>query len=302
MCEKSIADIVRVLPLKARNVLKDNTSFERAVNNEAVSEIRMRVNCPLMVVLRNKELILPECVLEADDIRESLQYISDYSLYAYEDDISKGFITLKNGHRAGLLGQAVSKNGQVVTQKYISFINIRVAHQIKGCADKIMSFLTEGGFSNTLIISPPGCGKTTLLRDVVRQLSYGFNNISYKVGVVDERSEIAACYQGVPQNDVGIRTDVADHIDKYSGMMMLLRSMSPDIIAVDELSEERDMKAVKHLFGCGCGVLATVHGTDFEAVKDKLTGAGLIGTTGFERVVVLGNKPEMGAVVRMQEV
>ena len=147
------------------------------------------------------------------DLKETLEYISDYSLYAFEEEIRQGFITIQGGHRIGLAGKAVTDRDKIRSMKYISFINIRFSHQIRGCGNKVMPYLYEHGeVFHTLIVSPPRCGKTTLLRDVIRQISDGTEKVpGMTVGVVDERSEIGACYQGIPQNDLGIRTDILDH-------------------------------------------------------------------------------------------
>ena len=155
--------------------------------------------------------------------------------------------------------------------KYISCINIRLAHQIPGCAAKVMPYIRRKDWvAHTLIISPPRCGKTTLLRDIIRQLSNGSQGFSgLTVGVVDERSELAGCYQGIPQNDLGMRTDVLDGCPKAEGMRMLIRSMSPAVVAVDELGKEEDYKAVETVIHCGCKLIATAHGNSMEDVLSQ---------------------------------
>ncbi|MBQ4283062.1 MAG: stage III sporulation protein AA, partial [Lachnospira sp.] len=221
-------EVLAFLPVRIRDSLYGDVNIKNMCKTRQLSEIRLRVNCPLILMFVKKEEVCNQIIITVKDIHQCLQFISDYSLYAHEDDVGKGFITLRGGHRAGLVGQAIIREGRVVNQNNIGFINIRVAYEVKGCADRVISFIEgDEGVEHTLIISPPACGKTTLLRDVIRQLSDGVYKGCYKVGVVDERSEIAACFNAAPQNDIGIRTDVINQVDKSTGMIMLLRSMAP---------------------------------------------------------------------------
>ena len=218
--------------------------------------------------------------------------ISEYSLYAYEDEVRQGFITICGGHRVGLMGQAVMDNKSIKSVKHISFINIRIAHQIKGCANEVLPFVYDDDrVLHTLIISPPGGGKTTLLRDMVRCISDG--NAFCKgmnVGVVDERSEIAACYMGVPQNDVGIRTDILDACPKAEGMLMMLRSMNPKVIAVDEIGGREDIDVISYIINCGCSILATVHGYSIDDIRTRPVLRKLVEEKAFERYIVLDGR------------
>ena len=168
-------------------------------------------------------------------------------------------------------GKVILDGNRVRGMKYISCINVRLAHEIQGCAGGVMPYIqTREQIMHTLIVSPPRCGKTTLLRDIIRQMSNGWGDISgVTVGVVDERSELAGCYQGIPQNDLGPRTDVLDGCKKTEGIRMLLRSMSPQILAVDELGGKEDFAAVKQALCCGCRVLGTVHAGCVQELLDK---------------------------------
>lgn len=207
----------------------------------------------------------------SEDIAEMLNYISNYSLYAYQEEMKQGYITVEGGHRIGVAGQATVRDGRLVGICYVTFLNIRVAHEKIGCAEKIVPLLQNGEtIYNTLILSPPGAGKTTLLRDCIRLLSLGRNDrAGCKISVVDERSEIAACYHGIPQNDLGPRTDVLDGCSKADGILMLIRSMSPQIVAVDELGTERDFLAVEQAVYAGSKVLGTIHAGEIGELSEK---------------------------------
>ena len=231
-------------------------------------------------------------------VRETLDYISNYSLYAYENELKQGFITIKGGHRVGMAGQVLIENGRVKNLKQISSLNIRVSHEILGCADKLFPYITRNKqMYHTLLISPPKCGKTTMLRDMIRQISDGNKWVKgCTVGVVDERSELAGCYQGIPQNHMGMRTDVLDGCPKADGMLMLIRSMSPQVVAVDEIGAPEDIQAIKYAMHCGCKMIATVHGESMEEIQRKPLFEEMIREQCFERFVVLGNKENIGFI------
>ncbi|MDO4321762.1 MAG: stage III sporulation protein AA [Lachnospiraceae bacterium] len=271
---------------------------------ESLQEIRMRAGNPLLLKYRGTEYILTEhgeisrdiqnaCIVTKEEVEETLEYISGYSLYAFSEEIKQGFITVPGGHRVGLAGKIVTEGSRISCIRHISFINIRLAHQIPGCADRVMPYLiSKEGLCNTLILSPPGCGKTTLLRDIIRQISDGTEKLpGMTVGVVDERSELAGSYLGIPQNDLGIRTDVLDCCPKYQGMMMLLRSMSPQVIAVDEIGGQEDMGALQRVRNCGCQMIASMHGDSFGEVVNKSYGEGVKIEQIFQRFIILGGRP-----------
>lgn len=267
------------------------------------SEIRIRADKPLILYGRGREYAvannggLSEAVNENTyrpslaDIGETLERISRYSLYAFEEELRMGYITLPGGHRVGVTGRAVLERQSVRTLRDIGGLNIRIAHQVKGCANGLLPLLWEktGRLCHTVIVSPPGCGKTTLLRDIVRQVSDGAPGIrnGLTVAVVDERSEIAGCYRGVAQNDVGCRTDVLDACPKAEGMAMLLRAMRPDVIAVDELGGERDARAVEDVLNAGVKLLCTAHGQNREDLRRKPAFKTLMDKPVFERYIVL---------------
>ena len=282
---------------------------------EKVQEIRLRAGRPVFVVSGGTEYVLTEEGLRRtalpgsgpgpaqayratpQDLRETLEYVSSHSLYAFEEEIRQGFLTIRGGHRIGLAGKTVTDERGIRTIKYISFLNVRLAHQVRGCADKVMPYLSERGQAlHTLFVSPPRCGKTTLLRDVIRQMSG-----RHTVGVVDERSELAACCQGIPQNDLGDRTDVLDCCPKAKGMMMLVRSMSPEVVAVDEIGGREDVDAMRYVMNCGCSVLATVHGDSLEDVAGKPALGEMVLGGMFDRCIVLSSRKGAGTVEEIRD-
>ncbi len=269
-------------------------------------EIRMRIGQPLLMDTGSGELFWDKpCgrltrsiegayIVSDTDIREVVLHMSKYSLYAFEEELRAGFMTIQGGHRIGIAGRAVCEGGSIRTIRQISFLNIRIAGERKGCADPVISHIRSGqSVFNTLIISPPGVGKTTLLRDCLRQLSLGDSgHPGLKVGVVDERSELAACYLGRPQNDLGPRTDVMDACPKSEGMLLLLRSMSPQVIGVDELGGEADFAAVEYALHCGSRILGTIHGENPEEMRLKPYLSRWLAQGFFERYLLIRRKAQ----------
>lgn len=266
-----------------------------------IREVRLRSNAPLIINNNGQEyyisnsgnftkILIEAYYLTKNDIELFLSYVCQNSIYAFEEEIKKGFLTISGGHRIGIAGQVVLDiQGNIKTIKNISYLNIRIAHEVKGVSDEILPILYQNRrLLNTLIIAPPGCGKTTLLRDIVRQVSDGnlYGN-PCQVSVVDERSEIAGCYRGIPQNHVGIRTDVLDACPKRIGMMMLLRTMSPQVMAIDELGGMEDVEALYHVVNAGCTILVTIHGEDIEEIRRKRYLSELLEEKVFKRYIIL---------------
>ncbi|MBU5460964.1 stage III sporulation protein AA [Anaerostipes sp. MSJ-23] len=289
-------EIFGILPLKIRSLLEKN-----GTEIQNIQEIRLRSGLPIMIDCMEGEYFLTKdgfltkkkedlLKLSREEIRQTLEYISSYSLYAYEKEIRQGFLTIRGGHRIGLSGTAVMDGESVRTLKHISCLNIRVAHQIFGCAQKVYEKCQRNGkLLPTLLLSPPGCGKTTILRDLIRFVS----NAGETVSVVDERSEIAASYQGVAQNDLGIRTDIIDGCKKDIAMNMMIRSMAPDVIAVDEIGSKEDVDALMFCAFRGCTLLATAHGKSRDALLKNPYMKEVVNQKMFQRYVLLecGKRP-----------
>ena len=235
----------------------------------AAEEFRLRAGRPLAVVTAEGELPL-DAVVEAEDLETLCDLATEFSRYAASETIRCGFVPVRGGFRVGLCGTAVMKEGANTNLKNLSSAAIRIGREKKGIAEAVAPQLfSEGGFQNTLILSPPGGGKTTLLRDLVRILSEGRNCPPRRIALLDERGEVAVMHQGLPQMDVGPRTDVLDACPKALGIPMVLRAMNPQIIAADEITLEEDIRAMVMAAGCGVGLLATIHAGSVEELLEK---------------------------------
>ena len=282
-----------------------------------IEEIRLRNGKPINIYLKGKDYFVTQggsltknmeegVLVKREYINKTFQLISNYSVYAFEEEIKNGFITLKGGHRVGIGGKVLYGARGIETIRNISSLNIRIAREKIGVSDKIIAYILDypRAIHNTLIISPPQCGKTTLLRDLIRNLSDGspfVGNRGFKVGVIDERSELAGMYNGVPQHNMGLRTDILDGCNKKDGTIMLLRSMSPEIIAMDEIGSISDVESIHEILKAGVKVIATVHGDNLEDLLSKKSLGILIKEKIFKRYIFLDNSKGVGTVKNIIE-
>lgn len=289
--------ILKILPaVIGRLIRESNIPFEE------LEEIRLRIGNPLICVAGSGEQMLPDRrdphIVTGQELAEALEYVSRYSFYAFEQEMRQGFLTIEGGHRVGLTGKVVMEQGRIKTMTYISSMNIRIAHEVKGCAEPLIPYLVkEKRISHTLIIAPPRCGKTTILRDLIRIVSNGSEKVKGSVvGVVDERSEIGGCYMGIAQNELGIRTDILDCCPKEEGMLMLIRSMGPEVLAVDEIGSQNEVSALEYAMHCGCRLIASVHGESLEEVRKRPFLSELIKQKRFDRYVILEHQEHAGRI------
>lgn len=248
----------------------------RKINWDGLEEIRVRIGWPVELIYGNHNEWLGnyDSMIDRQCLDEMLNYITGYSIYAMEEEIRQGYITFSGGHRIGITGhatyEALKNTGEsrITNIVDIGGLNIRIAHERKGCAEKIVpSLRKEDSIYNTLFFAAPGVGKTTYLRDTIRILSNGEGGYKgLKISVIDERSELAACVNGKAQNDLGKRTDVLDACPKEIGINMVLRSMSPDVIAVDEIGKKEEFDLLEQMRCSGVKVLGTIHAGDIHEV------------------------------------
>ena len=291
-----VSHVLEYMPITIKKIIDEalaqNSRKKGTTPNLQVEEIRFRANKPLALKI-GQEIEILDYIVSQQEILYSFERICENSVYSYRRQICDGYITIRGGNRVGIVGSAVIDNGQVININYISSLNFRIARQQIGCSNKIIEDiinLQNNSIYNTLIVSPPGCGKTTLLRDIVRNISNGINILGFKgktVGVVDERGEIAAMYKGIAQNDIGIRTDVIDNMPKPEAMRMLVRSMSPDVIVCDEIGSIEDVNAIDYAMCSGVKGIFTAHGKDLEEINRNPELSKLLEKHTFERIILL---------------
>ena len=328
--------------IKLPESMRDRIEKLPAQTLQQLEEIRIRTNTDTLLISGGREYSLRDGdEITAEVLEEILNRLLDYSYYAYEEELSRGYITIEGGHRVGICGRVTLENGQVHLIKDVSSLNIRRSREITGASEKILgavlspakapaeSVPNAGIFAgcrdekspapsdlfgvcpsaadygrmvvrNTLIISPPKCGKTTMLRDLARNLS----NAGFRIGICDERSEIAGCYDGKTSYDLGPRTDVLDGCPKADGILMLIRAMSPDVVMTDEIGKPEDAAAIRSALSAGVKIITTIHGSSFEDAAKSAVGS-LITDHVFETLIFLSAQPVTGTVekiLRMPEV
>lgn len=291
----------------ARNISKTIRDFVYNLPMEELlflEEIRIRAEQPIILKFNNKELII-EYKVKQQEILETLEILCNNSIYTYQNQISNGYITVQGGHRVGITGNCVIENNKIININYISSLNFRFAKEIIGAGDKILEYIynrEKGRIYNTLIASPPGAGKTTVLRDLVRSISYGKKEINLQgknIGVVDERGEVASCFKGIAQNDLGPRADVLSNISKAQGIKMLIRSMAPEIIVADEIGTVEDVEIIKYAVCSGINGIFTVHAGGIDEIYKNPQIRSLIEANVFERIVFLKDKGQRGAISKV---
>jgi stage III sporulation protein AA len=242
-------------------------------------------------------------MLEERTLAAVVQAITQASLYAVEEELRRGFVTIAGGHRVGVAGRVVlDGSGHVRTLRRITSVNLRIARECRGAADSLRNHLADsvtGRPLSVLVLSPPGCGKTTLLRDIARQWSQGTFGRAVKVGVVDERSEIAGAVDGVPQFDIGPRTDVLDGCPKAEGMLMMIRSLSPQLLVTDEIGRSADCDALLEASHAGVAVVASAHASSLEEWCTRPHMRPLFESRSFDRYVLLSRRKGPGTVERV---
>lgn len=306
-------EVINSLSINLREMIK---SISR--DNVNIEEIRLRSLKPLIVNSNNKDYFYNTrlnkldlnmdnpYIVSKDDIEQTFQIMCKYSIHSFIDDIKKGFITLRGGHRVGIVGKTIIEDGQVKNIKHISSLNIRISREVLGCSDKVLKHIIKGKdkINNTLIISPPQCGKTTLIRDIVRNISNGNEEFLFsgmKVALIDERNEISGSYLGVPQMDVGIRTDVIETCPKDIGIMMLLRSMSPNVIVTDEIGNIDEIKALYTALNGGVSLITTVHGDSIDDIRNRKELSNLLDSELFKKVIILSSKKGPGTIEKIYD-
>lgn len=285
-------DVLKYFPLNISNKINN------VINGEAdkVQEIRVRVNGPIIIKINEKEDYIVNHYTNRDEILQIMQSICDNSIYSYQNEIINGYITINGGHRVGITGDVVLEDNKVINIKYISSLNFRIARQVFDCSNNILKYvidLENNTIFHTLIVSPPGAGKTTLLKDLVRKVSNGIPEIGFKgidVSLIDERGEISAMYKGMPQNNIGIRTDVLENITKPLGIKMAIRSMAPKVIVADEIGSSADIDAINYAVCSGVKGIFTAHSFNFESMKLNKELNDLINMKLIEKIIFLDSK------------
>lgn len=294
--DKNIKRILDKLPTHMRMSIED---LPKNILND-LEEIRIRCGRNTILLSGGTEVNLNDKeYITSKTVDELLNIMLDYSYYAHEDELSKGYVTIEGGHRVGICGKVILNNKKVALIKDVSSLNIRRSKEVIGAANGIINSVydkTTDQICNTLIISPPKCGKTTIIRDLARLLSLE----GYKVGICDERSEIAGSYNGESSFDLGPRTDVLDGCPKSQGMIMLVRSMSPDVIITDEIGKEEDVYAVKEALHTGVKIITTIHGNSYDEIASSDVGD-LIKDKVFDLLIFLSSYPKTGTITRIMK-
>jgi stage III sporulation protein AA len=293
-------DILSFLPKRIAELLDAVPPNDK----DGMEEVRIRINRPLEITVRGKPNFLPY-IIPPEDAVQLLNKLGHFSMYTLEEELKRGYITIAGGHRVGLAGKVILENGSVKAIRDISSFNFRIAREKIGIADPLMPYIYQNGWKHTMIIGPPQTGKTTLLRDIARMISSGVPDKKVpplKAGIVDERSEIAGCVKGVPQLTFGPRVDILDSCPKAEGMMMMIRSMSPDILVVDEIGRKEDADAILEAVNAGIKLIMTTHGESLEDIQKRPTLKPILEMGIFDRFVELGRISGPGTITSIRDV
>ncbi|HEY4551903.1 MAG TPA: stage III sporulation protein AA [Bacillaceae bacterium] len=286
--------ILRLLPEQVKEMMQSRV-FQRI---DEVQEIRLRIQRQVELSSGGTPTFLPY-IFTKEDAGLLIGKLANHSFYTLDEELRKGYVTIDGGHRIGLAGKVILENGYVKAIRNLASFNIRIAREKRGAAEPLIPYLYNGMWKHTMIIGPPQTGKTTILRDLARLISSGYPSMgipSFKTGIVDERSEIAGCVDGVPQLSLGTRVDVLDACPKAEGMMMMIRSMSPEVLVVDEIGREEDSFAIKEAVHAGISLVTTTHGRGFEDIRKRPILSSLIEEKVFERYIELSSQYGPGTI------
>ncbi|MCL2579452.1 MAG: stage III sporulation protein AA [Oscillospiraceae bacterium] len=298
--------VARSLPPRLRGVL---LALPEKAKNTAL-EVRLRVDQPLAITYPGQTWFvdlnaqmhnIPRACFSVtpQEIEEAVLAISSYSVHTHQHEMKNGYITLRGGHRAGVCGQAVLSGGKISALREITSINLRIARDIDGAADRVVSAAFAAGIHGTLIAGPPASGKTTILRDLARQLSDGRAGSYYKVAVVDERGEIGAVHGGLPQNNLGPCCDILSGYPKGEGILMAVRTLSPQVIICDEIGGEDEVTGMLDGLRCGVKLVVSAHAESLEELLSKRQIVRLLREGAFSKIILLGWAGQPGAVAQI---
>lgn len=286
----NVEKLIKLLPIELlRYIELDKLKY--------LKEIRLRVNRKTALRYIDCEKIV-DFIPNEKNMISLLQMLCENSIYSYQSQICNGFITLYGGHRVGIMGSCSVKDGKVNNVNYISSLNFRISKEIIGACNDVLKFvITNNQINNTLIVSKPGCGKTTVLRDLIRVIS----NIGFNVSVIDERGEIAAMYKGVPQNDVGLRTDVMDNVSKSIGMKIAIRTMAPDVIFADEIGTQGDLEAINYGVCSGVKGIFTAHASTIDELLKNINLKKLYDEKIFKKLIFLEREGKVKNIYTLED-